>query len=80
MEPSGATSGNWLQINSALKPQKEAKSVATGCHQLPETFHSRASAVGCHPLPAVPSLREEVDLLKRQSSEPEGLQDLTRRL
>src|SRR5204862_2160235 len=40
------------------KRQKQAESVAAGCHRLPETFMvSRASAVGCHPLQEVPSLR-----------------------
>ena len=44
-------------------PQKQAKTVATGCHQLPEKFHGKQgvcgglSPVAAGPLPA----REGVD-------------------
>src|SRR2546427_9971710 len=43
--PVVATGGHQWQIGSAPKARKQAKSVATGCHRLPETFMvSRASA------------------------------------
>src|SRR5687768_18621456 len=45
MEPSWspvvATDGNQWQIGSARKPEKQAKTVATGCHQLAVTFMVR---------------------------------------
>src|SRR6266498_2977963 len=36
--PGVATDGNQRQIGTALKPRKQAKSVATGCDRLPEKF------------------------------------------
>jgi hypothetical protein len=36
--PVVATGGNQRQIDGTLKPRKQAKSVATGCNRLPETF------------------------------------------
>jgi hypothetical protein len=36
--PVVATVGNQRQIAQGPKPQKQAKSVATGCHRLPEKF------------------------------------------
>jgi hypothetical protein len=67
MEPYGAP---WLQpvairskIGPPSKPQKQAKSVATGCHRLPETFHGKQGV--CRGLPPVAGgplpAREEVD-------------------
>src|SRR6266545_7826837 len=63
--PVVATGGNRRQIDRRLKPQKQAKTVATGCHQLPATFHGKQgvcrelSPVAGGPLPA----KEEVALL-----------------
>src|SRR5437588_7109820 len=36
-----ATGGKRRQIAEGRKRQEQAKSVATGCHQLPATFHGR---------------------------------------
>jgi hypothetical protein len=57
--PVVATSGNQVQSDVARKPLKQAKSVATGCHRLRETFHGKQGVCpGCGgPLPA----KEEVD-------------------
>src|SRR6059058_5314282 len=56
--PVVAIGGKQWQIGRPSKPQRQAKSVATGCRPLPEKYMvSRASAVGCHPLREVPSLR-----------------------
>ena len=61
--PVVATGGNHWQNAQARKPQKQAKTVATGCHQLPEKFHGKQgvcgglSPVAAGPLPA----REGVD-------------------
>ena len=38
MEPRGCTGGNHWQIECLSKPAIQARSVATGCHQLPKTF------------------------------------------
>src|SRR5437667_11104158 len=39
--PVVATGGNQRQIRSARNPPKQAKSVAVGCHRLPEKFHGK---------------------------------------
>src|SRR5439155_23096765 len=39
--PVVATGGNHRQIERTRKPQKQAKSVATGCHRLPPNFHGK---------------------------------------
>ncbi len=39
--PVVATGGNQRQIDWVPNPQKQAKWVATGCHQLRETFHGK---------------------------------------
>ena len=44
-----ATGGNQGQIGRPLKPQKQAKSVATGCHRLPEKFHGKEGVSGSSP-------------------------------
>ncbi len=36
MDPVGATAGNQRRIVPPGQPQKQAKSVATGCHRLRE--------------------------------------------
>ncbi len=46
-----ATGGNQRQIDWVPNPQKQAKSVATGCHQLRETFHGKQGV--CRGLPPV---------------------------
>src|SRR5439155_24570542 len=79
--PVVATGGNHRQIERTRKPQKQAKSVATGCHRLPLNFHGKQGV--CRGLPPVAGgplpEREEVDLPKNaKSCEPEGPQDLTR--
>jgi hypothetical protein len=47
--PVVATDGNHRQTRSAKKPQRQAKSVATGCHQLPATFHGKEGVDGSSP-------------------------------
>jgi hypothetical protein len=49
MEPGVATGGNRRQIDRRLKPQKQAKSVATSCHRLPEKFHGKEGVDGSRP-------------------------------
>src|SRR5216110_3523431 len=49
--PLVATGGNHCQNAQGRKPQKQAKSVATGCHRLPEKFHSKQGV--CPGLPPV---------------------------
>ena len=46
-----ATGGNHSQIPRARKRRKQAKSVAAGCHRLPETFHGKQGV--CRGLPPV---------------------------
>ena len=62
--PVVATGGNQRQIAAAHKPRKQAKSVATGCHRLPEKFHGKERV--CHRLRPVAefplSAKEGVDL------------------
>jgi hypothetical protein len=47
--PGVATGGNQWQIGRPQKPQKQAKSVATGCQRLPETFHGKEGVDGSSP-------------------------------
>ena len=47
--PVVATGGNRRQIGDALKSRKQAKSVATGCHKLRETFHGKEGVSGSSP-------------------------------
>ena len=47
--PVVATGGNQRQIYGTLKPRKQAKSVATGCNRLPETFHGKEGSTGSSP-------------------------------
>src|SRR5436190_15850150 len=47
--PVVATGGSRSQIRSTRKPQKQAKSVATGCHRLPEKFHGKEGVDGSSP-------------------------------
>src|SRR6266446_6484920 len=49
--PVVATGGNRRQIEESPKPQKQAKTFATGCHRLPETFHGKQGV--CRGLPPV---------------------------
>src|SRR5207244_11752476 len=49
--PVVATGGNEWQIGSALRRRKDAKTVAVGCDQLPETFHGKQGV--CRGLPPV---------------------------
>ncbi len=44
--PVVATDGNQWRIRSARKPQKQAKSVAVGCHQLPLAAHGKEGVDG----------------------------------
>jgi hypothetical protein len=44
-----ATGGNRSQIGSAQKPQKQAKTVATGCDRLPEGAHGKEGVDGSSP-------------------------------
>src|SRR5438874_13530668 len=39
--PVVANGGNRRQIEESRKPQKQAKTVATGCHPLPENFRGK---------------------------------------
>src|SRR6266498_4475625 len=67
--PVVATGGTQWQIRSPRKPPKQAKSVAAGCHRLPEKFHGKQGV--CRGLPPVAGgplpAREEVDLRKTPS-------------
>ena len=47
--PAVATSGNQWQMPRRPKPRKQAKSVATGCHCLPATFHGKEGVDGSSP-------------------------------
>ncbi len=47
--PVVATGGNQRQIDRAQEWRKQAKSVATGCHRLPETFHGKEGVDGSSP-------------------------------
>jgi hypothetical protein len=49
--PVVATGGNHWQNAQGRKPQKQAKTVATGCHRLPEKFHGKQGV--CRGLPPV---------------------------
>jgi hypothetical protein len=63
--PVVATAGNQRQIAERRKPPNEAKSVATGCHRLPEKFHGKQGV--CRGLPPVAGgplpAKEGVDVL-----------------
>jgi hypothetical protein len=69
--PVVASAGNQRQIDSVPNPQKQAKSVATGCHRLPDTLHGKG---------ALPLRKGGGRLLgsarSAKSCEPEGPQDL----
>jgi hypothetical protein len=62
--PVVANGGNRRQIEEPRKPQKQAKTVATGCHPLPEKFHGKQGV--CRGLPPVAGgplpAKEGVDL------------------
>src|SRR5712691_4209090 len=66
--PGVATGGNQGQLAGRCEPRKQAKSVATGCHQLPATFHGKEHV--CHRLPPVADnsllAKEGVDFLASQ--------------
>jgi hypothetical protein len=47
--PVVATSGNRSQIAQPLEPQKQAKTVAAGCDQLPFGFHGKEGVDGSSP-------------------------------
>jgi hypothetical protein len=47
--PAVATSGNRWQMRRRNKPQKQAKSVAPGCHRLPANFHGKEGVDGSSP-------------------------------
>src|SRR6266542_1058221 len=49
--PVVATVGNRRQTDGTSKSRKQAKSVATGCHRLRETFHGKPGV--CRGLPPV---------------------------
>src|SRR6266508_3666193 len=49
--PVVATGGNRWQIGSRREGRNQAKTVATSCHRLPETFHGKQGV--CHRLPPV---------------------------
>ena len=48
MEPVVATGNQW-QTRRGRKGWKQAKSVATGCHRLPATFHGKEGVDGSSP-------------------------------
>jgi hypothetical protein len=74
--PVVAIGGNQRQIGGPSKPQKQAKSVATGCHQLPANFHGKQGV--CRGLPPVAGgplpVKEGVELqaLRRFSTPAAG--------
>src|SRR5512133_518842 len=83
--PVVATGGSWWQMVTPRKRLQQAKTIATGCDQLPIGSHGKERV--CHRLPPAAesplSVKEGVDLLAPQdakSCEPEGPQDLTARL
>src|SRR6266851_4575859 len=47
--PVVATRGNQRQIDRPPIPQKQAESVAAGCHRLPEKFHGKEGVDGSSP-------------------------------
>jgi hypothetical protein len=47
--PAVANGGNQRQIGEALNPRKQAKSVAIGCHRLPENIHGKEGVDGSSP-------------------------------
>src|SRR6266516_6924565 len=47
--PVVATGGNQRQIDRRLKPQKQAKSVATSCHRLRAASHGKEGVDGSNP-------------------------------
>jgi hypothetical protein len=49
MEPSGATGSNQWQMERQRKPRNQAKTVAVGCHRLPEIFHGKEGVDGSSP-------------------------------
>ena len=63
--PVVATGRNRSQIDGPSKPRKQAKTVAVGCDQLPETFHGKQGV--CRGLPPVAGgplpVKEGVDVL-----------------
>jgi hypothetical protein len=44
-----ATAGKRWQMGQALKRLKQAKTVAVGCHRLPEKFHGKDGVDGSSP-------------------------------
>jgi hypothetical protein len=68
--PVVATGGNQRQIDLAPNPRRQAKTVAVGCHRLPETFHGKQGV--CRRLPPVAGVplpeREEVDVDSRRAA------------
>jgi hypothetical protein len=44
--PVVAKGGNQRQIGGTGKPRKQAKSIATRCHRLPEKFHGKEGVDG----------------------------------
>src|SRR5437763_15429806 len=47
--PVVAMGGNHRQDAKGRKPQKQAKTIATGCHRLPEKFHGKEGVSGSSP-------------------------------
>jgi hypothetical protein len=75
MEPSGRNQWQPVAMTRRRKRLKQPKTVAVGCDQLPESFHGKS---------ALPLRKGGSHLLRSarsaKSCEPEGPQDLTRRL
>jgi len=66
--PVVANGGNRRQIDESRKPQKQAKTVATGCHRLPMNFHGKEERCGrLRPANDLHPEKEESDLLKTRS-------------
>ena len=49
MKPSGCNQWQLLAKRRRSKPQKQAKSVALGCHRLPANFHGKEGVDGSSP-------------------------------
>ena len=49
MEPRGGNRWQSAQIEGAQKRRKQAKTVAVGCHRLPESFHGKEGVDGSSP-------------------------------
>jgi hypothetical protein len=69
MEPRGCNRWQSVANHDRRRPAKQAKSVAVGCHRLPEKFHGKEGV--CRGLPPVAG----VPLLRRRGSIPTWIRE-----